>query len=70
MTIMFVYRAVDDEALLAKEEAEHTQVNFIRCIGIGLSENAGTVFTKLNLVVSISEHGLILKSFLDLDSLA
>jgi hypothetical protein len=42
MKIMFVYRAVDDEALLAKEEAEHTQVNFIRCIFIGLSENAGT----------------------------
>jgi hypothetical protein len=54
MKIMFVYRAVDDEALLAKEEAEHTQVNFIRCIGIGLSDNAGTVFTKLNLVVSVS----------------
>jgi hypothetical protein len=54
MKIMFVYRAVDDEALLAKEEAEHTQVNFIRCIGIGLSEIAGTVFTKWNLGVSVS----------------
>jgi hypothetical protein len=51
---MFVYRAVDDEALLAKEEAEHTQVNFIGCFGNGLSGNAGTVFTKWNLGVSVS----------------